>query len=465
MASSLARRVEHAIARRALWTDADRVAVAISGGADSVALALVLAELERAGRWRLAGLIHVNHGLRGPESDADEAFCRALANRLGLPIDVTRADTRALLAAGRRSIESAARELRYAAFERASDRLGATVVATAHTSDNQAETVLLRLLRGAATRGVAAIRPRRGRYRRPLLECRRAEVRRYLARRGEPFREDASNQDVAIPRNRLRHVLMPVLEELWPGGVPALGRFAEVAGDDERWLTALATRAGARCARRGPDGVELDREGLSRLPAPLARRVVREAVEAAGGRPSFRDVEAVRRLASGTRPSGRLTLGAVVAERAAAVVRIGARRPAPVPPGFAYALSLPGAVRVDETGVAIRASLLTAAECPVSTRAGEAVVALQASRLVWPLQVRSRRPGDRMRPLGAPGSRKLQDLLIDRKVPRADRDGIPIVTDAEGRIVWVAGVAIAHDWRVTNPAAGMVILKMAKGNQ
>ena len=182
-----------------------RVAVAVSGGSDSVALARLLHEIATAGKISLAGLIHLNHGLRGDESDGDETFCRGLADRIGCPIDAGRIDAAALARARSQSIEAASRAARYEFFEDAARRLGADVVATGHTLDDQAETVLLRLLRGAGSRGLGGVRPRRGRFVRPLLELRRAELRRYLARHQrdvsrrllEPGRLDPSQPDPA----------------------------------------------------------------------------------------------------------------------------------------------------------------------------------------------------------------------------------------------------------------------------
>jgi tRNA(Ile)-lysidine synthase len=476
MASPLARRVARAIRRRGLWRDDDRVAVAISGGPDSVALTLLLAELApqralqkfevrsskfevfRGARWLLAGLIHVDHQLRGAESDADAAFCAALAARLDLPIDRTSVDVTSHAARERRSLEASARELRYEAFAAAATRLGATVVVTGHTADDQAETVLLRLLRGATMRGASAIRWRRGLYARPLLECRRAELRAYLAGRGEAFREDSSNADETIPRNRLRRALMPAIEEMWPGGVPALARFAALAADDEALLTTMAEDCGVR-VRSAADGVELKRGPLAALPAPIARRVVRAGLEAIGSRPAARDVEAVLRLAASSKQRGRLTLHGVRVDVDGDAIRVGLARPSEPRAAFEYVLPVPGAVEIRETGMTVLASMLTSPERPVGT---PDVAVLQASAVAGPLTVRTRRPGDRFRPLGAPGTKSLQDLLVDRKVPLLARDAVPVVADRDGRIVWVAGVEIAHDCRVTRPEDGMVKLELVK---
>ena len=177
----LASRVLRVIRKHALLAATDRVAVALSGGADSVALLWLLVELGRAGDLpgAVTGVIHVNHGLRGAEAARDEDFCRGLADRLGLPIEAATIDVAGAARATRRSLEATARDLRYQFFTEAAARLGATVVATGHTLDDQAETVLLRLLRGAGSRGLAGIRLRRGSCIRPLLATRRDDLRRY----------------------------------------------------------------------------------------------------------------------------------------------------------------------------------------------------------------------------------------------------------------------------------------------
>lgn len=461
--SPLALRVDRAIRAGGLWSARDRVAVALSGGADSVALVLLLAELAPRADWSLAGLIHVHHGLRGVEADRDAAFCRDLAVGLSLPIDLVPVDVRAAMAVSRRSMEATARTLRYAAFETAAGRLGASVVVTGHTADDQAETVLLRLLRGASSRGVAAIRQRRGIYARPLLGCRRRELRAWLDERHVPWREDSSNVDRDVPRNRLRHEVMPAIEAAWPGGVRALARFADVAAADEQWLSQQAEVEGATAVRTGPDGVELIRARIVELPLAVARRVVRDGLEAVGAHPGFREIELVRRLARSGREGTCADLHGFRVERRGDVVRI--ERPAPARPivSFEYRLEVPGDVRIVETGGALRASFLPGMDRPGLETGWDAVAALQASAVALPLTVRSRLPGDRLTPLGAPGRRSLQDLFVDRKVPRAERETVPVVVDAGGHIVWVAPLAVAERCRVRTAESGMVILQFKKG--
>jgi tRNA(Ile)-lysidine synthase len=461
------RRVLRTIREHGLLALGDRVLVAVSGGPDSVALTWLLVAVAEAAGFTLAGLVHVNHGLRGAEAAADEAFCRALAARLDLPIDVAHVDVGSLARARRRSIEVAARDARYASFAAAAARLGATRVATGHTLDDQAETVLLRLLRGAGSRGLAGIRLKRGSLVRPLLECRRADLIAYLAERHEPFREDASNLDRAIPRNRVRHDLLPVIDALAPGARRALARVAALAADDEDYFRAAVTESASAVVL--PDGgVCLDAVG--ERPPALARRIVRWAIESVAPDVGLTasHLDAVLRLATSGSSSGHLDLPGVVVEQRAGNLSI---RPAAGPGRavstrrvqFEYSLPCPGEVAVLEAGVTVVASAARSDAPTLGDRSD--VVTVREASFAQPFSVRNRRDGDRFRPLGAPGRRKLQDVLVDRKVPRQERDRVPIVIDALGRIIWVAGIAIAEEGRVTAASEGVVTLSVKKGLQ
>jgi tRNA(Ile)-lysidine synthase len=477
-ARTLERAVARFVRRRRLWGEDDRIAVAVSGGSDSVALAFIVRDLERIGLGHPVGLIHVNHQLRGAESEADEAFCAALAARLEWPIDVARVDvTRAARERGQ-SIESAARDARYACFERAAERLRATVVVTGHTADDQAETVLLRLLRGAGTRGLSGIRPRRGIYARPLLECRRADLRDDLARRGEAFRDDSSNLDLSIPRNRLRQSLMPVIEAMAPGGVRALARVAGLAEEDEAVLTraAIETARTLVLSREGAPGraeaLEIDGAALRSIEPAIGRRAVRALAAEVAPRATLGAVQlqAIWRLAQADKPKGHLDLAGLTVDRRGDVLRFmpeletrpPARRAERRPLRGAEKqgpkrLDVPGSVYLPEADVTITAERQ---DRGVELGKDGARACVQADSVDMPLAVRTRRPGDRFRPLGSPGRRKLQDVFVDRKVPRDERDRVPVVVDARGRLVWVAGVALADECRVTAPEAGVVILRL-----
>jgi tRNA(Ile)-lysidine synthase len=243
-----------------------------------VALTFVLRELAEPVGFEVAGLAHLNHRLR-ETAQRDEDFCRALADRLGVPIVVGRADVKALAAGHGWSVEDAARRARYGFFADAARQLAASRVAVGHTLDDQAETFVLKLARGAGSSGLGAIYPSRDNVVRPLLDTTRAELRRYLADLGETWVEDETNADMCNPRNRVRHDVLPHLEAAL--GLPvrrAIARAAGLVGEDARWLDELAAERLSALAVHTPDGVELDASDLAAQPAPLARRILLRAL-------------------------------------------------------------------------------------------------------------------------------------------------------------------------------------------
>ena len=473
---SLAGRVLRTVRKYGLIEPGGRVVVALSGGPDSVALVHLLLELQRAGELTLAGVAHFNHQLRGDEAAADEAFCVAMAAALGLPIETGRGDVRAIARAEGRSLEDAARTVRYAFLEHAADRLGAHVIAVGHSRDDQAETFLLRLIRGAGPRGLAGILPRAGRIVRPLLEVRRSELRDYAASHHLASRDDATNADVSIPRNRVRHELMPYLErEFSPGITDVLAREADIAREDEDYLsreaidltTLIVLTKEARTAGAGASSiVRVDAAALSTLHPALATRVARHALTtaASGGFIGFDQIARFLAFAREARPGQALSLPGLQAVRDASGVVLGPEPPrgpaTRVVNSFRFPLSIPGEVTLDNQGWIISAGLGSDAESPLAQGGGSDAILVRADRLALPLAVRSRAAGDRLRPVGMGGrGRKLQDLFVDRKIPRQIRDSVPLIVDGNDRIVWVVGEAVAEDFRVTEPSQGVIFLK------
>ena len=464
----LAERVLVSVRRQGLVRPGGRVLAAVSGGGDSVALLYLLAELAEREAVELAGVAHFNHRLRPPASDEDERFCRELATRFGLPCVVESADVAEMARSERISVEHAGHRVRQAFFGRAAGRLGARRVAVGHTIDDQAETYLLRLLRGAGAAGFSAIRPRAGLVVRPLLRVSRAELRVYLASRQVSFREDASNLDRCVPRNRIRHDLIPSLRAYSPRIVEVLAREAEIARADEEWLARAANELGTILVRSIEGGVEVEAAGFAALHPALGRRVARDALIRVSGRAvGFDHAERLRRLAE--EAPARVDFPGCRAERLEVVIRLTARAGrgvvARVEP-FAYRLEVPGEVSVPEAGVTISAEqagpgltgpLTFSRPQSAGSPATERVVAVAAA---GPFVVRNWQSGDRIRPLGLKGHRKkLQDLFVDRKVSRAERARIPLVLDAQDRIVWVVGQGVSDDFRVTRGATSVLILR------
>jgi len=457
-----------------------RVLAAVSGGSDSVALVHILRDLAAAGELRLAGVAHFNHELR-PSAGDDEQFAAGVAASLGLPITVDREDVAARAKRARRSVEDAARTARHEFFERARVAAGADAVALGHTRDDQAETVLLRLARGAGPRGLSGMHPRNGRIVRPLLGCRRQDLRAWLDERQVRFVEDATNQDVSIPRNRVRAELLPLLEARFnPGIVDVLADQAEVTRDAWAWMDAMAAEIEARSVRRattagGAMVREIDVDGLRAAPLALQRAVVwRVMSEVAGSRPiAFAHVNAALRLIrepGETRidvPGQRLErIGPSVVLTGRVAGATGRRAPDAAPNLFRFPLAIPGEVALPEAGWVLYAESPAGGVGPNRASAtayhgfGKDVVLVRHDVCQGSLAVRNRRPGDRFRPVGLDGLKKLQDYFVDQKVARALRDTVPLVVDDTDRIVWVAGFGIDDAFRVTDPAQAVVILKL-----
>ena len=458
-------RVRHTIRRHDLAAQDTRVVIALSGGGDSVALAHLLRELDRAGELSVTGVAHFNHQLR-ETADRDEAFCQALAAERGWPFLTGREDVRARATRERRSIEDAARTARHEFFARARAHFSADVVAVGHTRDDQAETFLLRLLRGAGPRGLSAMHPRSGEVIRPLLDCRRAELRAWLEARGLAHVDDETNADVAIPRNRVRAELLPLLEARFnPSIIDTLASQAELARDDWNWMLEEV--------RSKKLDVSSTKE-LVAAPRALRRLALwRAMTEAAGGRTvSLAHVEAVLDLLESPGASGSIDAPGHVVERKGdrVVLRSGRSDDAHAAPHFfRYPLSIPGEVALPEHGLVVSAERAGAAAAAAGAQARGALRATPRNRARaviaadgWtsPLAVRNRRPGDRFRPFGLDGQKKLQDFLVDRKVARADRDAVPLVVDENDRIVWVAGHEIDEAFRVTEASRAVIILTL-----
>lgn len=402
--------------------------IAVSGGADSTALAVALAALAPARRLELT-VGHVDHGLR-PTSADDVERVRALAGTLGLAFR-----SASVTIDPARAVEVTARRRRYGALARIADTIGAHWTAVGHTRDDQVETMLMRLARGAGRGGLGGMRPRRGRILRPLLEATRADVRWYLGDCGIAPSEDPSNADLRFARNRVRHLVVPLLErELSPRLGERLASLGARLRDEDDLLAKLAAE---RAAALGV-GERLPRAVAAESPA-LARRIVRAWLDATWA-PTVgsRHVEAV--LALARRAGGRSTR----LPGAGRVVRVGDElrheaEAADVSP-FETPVRL-GDVLEGPPGCPWR---LGFSECmprgPSTTPPPDtSAFVADADRLPGPITVRSPRPGDRMRITGV-GTRKLQDVLVDRRVPRGIRHRLPVVT-AGDEVLWLPGVA------------------------
>jgi tRNA(Ile)-lysidine synthase len=437
---------ERTIRRHAMLAGGETLVVGVSGGADSVALLYVLTRLALALRLHV---LHVDHGLRS-DSARDGEFVQALGARLAVPVDVVRVG----VAGG--SVEAAARAARHAALEAAADRVGASRIALGHTADDQAETLIMRVLEGTGVRGLAGIPPVRGRLIRPLLESRHRDAVATLAAAGLPWLEDPSNRDLRFFRNRVRHTLMPGLVEASGGDVVAqLGRLARRAREAIDALDGVAAAELARIAREDEGALVLSRSALAALPRPIAAEVLRVAAARLGSRAPLRawGHRGLRRILAETSPRRPFRLGGVVVEVSGDRVRVGATR---APALASRDLAVPGRVELPEIGRALEAVVIAAADYAVPRERDR--VAFDAAGLPSRLLVRPRRRGDRFRPFGG-GDRRLKSFLIDAKVARWDRDRLPLV-DSGRDIVWVAGVRRGAAAPVTPRTHSVVELRL-----
>ena len=438
----------------------DRILVGFSGGPDSTATLLCLYHL--ATKYALTlGAAHLNHALRGDRAVADARHAADAATALGIPCVVETHSVEAFRKAHRMSIEEAAREVRYRFLARTALAGGYTRVALGHHRDDEAESMLMRLLRGSGPLGLAGIAPLRQvpgsplTVIRPLIRVPRSAIMAFLRRRQVAFVQDESNTDVRLLRNRIRHELLPLLTRDYnPALAEGLSRLARLLRDEEDWLGEIAreTLASLTLADHGTLLV-LDRRRLTACPPALQRRVLRAAVARCKGslrRVGFAPLEAARELAvQGPRqgacdlPDGLVVRGRgrrLEVQRRSYRRGVGRRSdPAAPPTGFAYQVSAMGSYAIHPSGLTMTFSLPASGPDRPVHQTGQKTAFFDMDQLRLPLLVRNFRPGDRMAPLGLKGTQKVKKILIDRKIPREDRPRYPLLLCGD-QILWIVGL-------------------------
>lgn len=439
----------------------DHVLVGVSGGADSVALLAVLNRLRPA--WGLTlTAAHFNHKTRAAESDRDEAFVRTLCKSIGIAV-VCGSLTEGTRPRGL-STEDFLRRSRYAFFERVRRKSGADRIALGHHQGDQAETVLMNVIRGAGLAGISGIPPVRnaGTIIRPLIDCPRREIVDFLEGEGLPCVDDSSNTDERFLRNRIRASLMPELEKRYnPAIHESLCRLAHVLRAENDYMTREAQLRLERWrdGRAQENPLEVPIAELKVLHPALQRRALLEIareVSAEGGAIGFDHVQAVLALAGGTHPGGSLDLpGGILVTRTYGllefrrIARPGrqprqGRASGVVTEPFRHEVSIPGTVRIESLGISIRFRELRRVPSVLSA---ERKAYLDLDRIAFPLCVRSVSAGDRIQPLGMTGTRKLKSVFIDEKIPREQRRTIPVLAD-DISVLWVPGVRLSERVRV-----------------
>ncbi len=436
-----------------------RIAVGLSGGADSVALLCAL-----AARSSELGLVvhaaHLHHGLRGVEADGDLAFCRELAAKLGVEFHEARVDvaaeSRANPLAGKsaESIEEAARRLRYSWFRELLSKAPLDAVATAHTLDDQAETVLAKFLRGAWTEGLGGISPvvefPEGRFVRPLLGTSRAKIESYLKAIGQSWREDSTNRDPAYTRNRIRHELLPLLDGWNPKLRRHLVQMAELARDEESWWEAEVARLAPQLMLSGRPvrgggravaaGLAIDLAKFTALATAMQRRMLRYAAGQLGAAPDFDATEALLNLAVSGRAGQRCQVEGLRAERTARELRLDVGPATGVDAPAEFAIPVPGEILAPAFGLRVRIELRECA-APHSHKA----------------TLRNWRPGDRVTIKHSSGPKKVKEVLERMRISGSERQVWPVI-EVGGQIAWMRGVEVEDTpglvFRVKTAGAG-----------
>ena len=475
VASIVERQVRRTIERYDMLRPGDRVLVAVSGGSDSTALLSVLHRLAPELKLDLH-VAHLDHGWRGREAARDAEFVRRMAVRLGLPVTVGHLGSRLWEERpGRQSSrEARARDVRQRFLIETAREIGAHKVALGHTRNDQAESFLLRLLRGSGARGLAGTYPVvDGFIIRPLIDVGRADLVAYLREKHLSYRVDATNRDLSLTRNRVRRKLLPLLErEFNPAIVETLAHTAELLRDEDGFLGGLAEAKYREIVSRRGDGVVLRARTLQELPVPVRRRILRLALSEARGdlrRIALQHVEQSLSLLDRPRRRGHVSLpNGTAVDLQGDQVRI-ARMPEAGPPAAGTALRdefprealcpVPGQVALPGFGLTLRATVVPRETLADNLKsAGRDRAFLDADLLPGPLLIRPRRPGDRFVPLGAPGSRKVKSFLIDRKIPVDERGRIPLVLSGD-RIAWVVDHEIDDRFKVTDATRRILVLE------
>ena len=451
MLSDLVAQIRGTIQKHQMLTSRDRVLAGVSGGADSVCLAVVLKELGYD-----VAVAHVNHGLRGAESDKDEEFTKELAGTLGVPFFATKVAllgpspaasalrlSRRPLPGGEANLEAAGREARRQFFSETAILGGYTKIALAHTRNDRVETFLMNLLRGSGSEGLVSMGPVSGSTIRPLIQAGRDEVEAYLTEKNQSWRTDSSNFDLGFARNRLRHAVIPELESRFnPSLIQTLARTVQILEAEDAWMRAVADQWLSEHGRKEDTDFLIPAAELKSAPAGLVRRILRTALRLAGSGlrdVSFDHIEAVRALLEEGK-SGKFVQIPGGLQAAREFGRLVFRQAPAAWADYTYELKIPGEVHIPEVGKVFRAEIV---EIEANQALGQRVF-VDGESIGLYVTIRNWKPGDYYRPVGLPAG-KLKKLFQRARIPRGHRMRWPVIV-ADSTIVWVASFPVSREF-------------------
>ena len=455
----LLKQVKTTLKKYKLIKTEDRVLVSVSGGPDSVALLAVLHELMDMFKWDLQ-VAHINHKLRGKESNKDQEFVYKLASKYGVEFHSVSVDTKKLAKEKKLSLEEAARNIRYEFLGKTADRIKAHKIALGHTQNDQAETVLMRLFRGAGSLGLSGIPIKREKFIRPLLEVTRQEILEYLKEKNLRYRQDKTNLKTDFLRNKIRLNLLPWLnKEVNPEIVATLSRTAMILNETEQFLNKETEKIFKKVAKSTKDKITLDLEKFSFYDKILKRNLIRKCWQklTADVYPlDYQPVERVLDLIESNKIGKRVNLkNGYWAELNSNQLVIFKKQPIKVN----ILAKFPGEVRLN--GFNLKGQVVERKNLPEKIKnLDEKFAYLDWGKLKAPLKLRFRSAGDRFKPLGMEGTKKVSDFLVDLKVPRYKRDEILLLISG-AKIAWIVGHRISEEFKITKQTKKVLALKFS----
>lgn len=440
-------KVKKIIERYNMFSPGDRVLVGVSGGPDSVCLLHILNRCRKEMALSLH-IVHINHGIRKRESKREEKFVSHLAGRMSLPITVKSLDVPSYARKKRLTIEEAARDMRYSVFEQLAGKLNAKKIALGHTASDQVETVLMHLLRGSGPQGLSGIPPVRKlgstAIVRPLIEVNREEILNYLKKNNLTFCLDSSNRKTEYFRNKVRLKLLPLLRKNYNENIDgALLRLSEILKEENAYWERVVERVLGKVVSWEAEKILIDFKKFLRYNVIVQRRVLYRLF---GGIVSLSQIEAIRNLAQKSSQGKRIYLGRRFSVRKEGNFLIFSSSPERRFKKFNYPLRVPGKNEIEGLNLTLNTRIVDF--YPVSEKETNTAYFDIDKINFKKLLLRNRREGDRFRPFGLRGTKKLSDFFIDRKIPRRLRDRVPLLVEGED-ILWVVGIRRADKARIT----------------
>jgi len=460
----LVHRILSAIREYRMLSGGETILIGLSGGPDSACLVHILNRLRDSLKLDLHA-IYIDHGLRPGETEQEISFCKDFCDRLSVPFITKSIEVKAYAAEQKLNKQEAARLLRFRVFEETVYEVNAHKIALGHTSDDQAETLLMRLFRGAGSAGLASIPPVRKNIIRPLIDIQRKEIEQYLDDEKVGFITDSSNLKTDYLRNRIRLSLMPVLREFNPEITETLSKTAAIFRDEERYFEIIVTKTLMKLISRKTDSrIELFLSPFGSMDKVVIRRVLRRAIDATKGLRgiSFIHIEDMIELIQSGNPGDRLFLPkGIRAIKDYSTFILTSEIPATLD---TYTLSVPGETILKEAGIVLKATVDETQEREATRETSglwSAYGIFDADKLRFPLIARPRRDGDVFYPFGFGRRKKLQDFYVDMKVPRDERNRVPLIVSGED-IIWVVGYRGDERFKVTEETKKIVRFEVKK---